>query len=48
MIEKLDFYRFCHDGISDLRFDTLVWKVNELIEAVNRLEKQVEKLQCDD
>ena len=45
MIEKLD-NPYIHDynghGIS---WEDVIEKINELVEAVNRMEKQIEKLQ---
>lgn len=45
MIEKLEHEDFQINGFSDARFVMLINKINELVEAVNRMEKQIEKLQ---
>ena len=49
MIEKLEsVFEKCYDGVTreyPPHPFTLMEKINELIEAVNRLEKQIEKLQ---
>jgi len=46
MIEELEM-PFCTDdyGVGGPSFAELVDKINELVEAVNRMEKQIEKLQ---
>lgn len=44
MIEKLDPKYIIFDGKMEMAVK-LVGKINELIEAVNRMEKQIERLQ---
>ena len=50
MIEKLDYYSETNEigqviAYSSPDIWTVIKKVNELVEAVNRLERQIEKLQ---
>ena len=46
MIEKLEHYNILENsGYGGPSFNDVIDKINELVEAVNRLEKQIEKLQ---
>lgn len=46
MIEKLDNpYIIHYDGGYSISWEDIIEKINELVEAVNQLEKKIEKLQ---
>ena len=45
MIEKLDNPYIQYDSGYSISWEDVVEKINELVEAVNRMEKQIEKLQ---
>ena len=45
MIEKLDNPYIHYDTGYNISWEDVIEKINELVEAVNRMEKQIEKLQ---
>lgn len=45
MIEKLDKPYIYYDSGYSISWEDIIDKINELVEAVNQLEKKIEKLQ---